>query len=255
MALCLCSSFSAFAANKAGDTTVTDKNGNEFTLSKPILYTMTADDLKGKIYDTDYSALYGYQNSFFEQVKDKTIYAVLADTLINTSDNTAFDGMGSFVGLTKHDNSYYATNDSGNGGDIWGSFLFDGPPSGGYFVVLPVVEAETLEEAYEAPWSDKLVFYVVGDNSTENPFTSLPEIKDVNFSDVADGAYYETSVKWAVSKNITSGTSETTFSPNSTCTVEQIITLLWRQNGQPEPKIENPFSDIKESDYFYKAAL
>lgn len=86
--------------------------------------------------------------------------------------------------------------------------------------------------------------------STTTPVTTAPE-----FSDVKATAYYADAVKWAIEKNITAGTSKTTFSPEQTCTTAQILTFLWRSQGQPEPTIKNPFSDIKESDYFYKAAL
>ena len=75
------------------------------------------------------------------------------------------------------------------------------------------------------------------------------------FSDVAANAYYAKAVKWAVENGITAGTSPTTFSPNNTCTTAQILTFLWRANGSPEPSIQNPFTDVKESDYFYKAAV
>ena len=75
------------------------------------------------------------------------------------------------------------------------------------------------------------------------------------FTDVKAGAYYADAVKWAVDRKITSGTSATTFSPDQTCTVAQILTFLWNANGQPEPTGRNPFSDISSGDYFYKAAV
>lgn len=75
------------------------------------------------------------------------------------------------------------------------------------------------------------------------------------FTDVPDGAYYKKAVTWAVEKNITSGTSATTFSPDTNCTKAQIITFLWRAMGSPEVKGSNPYSDVTESDYYYKAAL
>ena len=75
------------------------------------------------------------------------------------------------------------------------------------------------------------------------------------FTDIKAGAYYADAVKWAVEKKITSGTSKTTFSPNATCSKAQILTFLWRANGSPEPTAANPFTDIKTTDYFYKAAL
>ena len=75
------------------------------------------------------------------------------------------------------------------------------------------------------------------------------------FTDVKSTDYYSDAVQWAVEKNITSGTSKTTFSPNNTCSNAEILTFLWRANGSPEPTAANPFDDIKATDYFYKAAL
>lgn len=54
------------------------------------------------------------------------------------------------------------------------------------------------------------------------------------FSDVPHGAYYQDAVDWAVENDITSGTSDTEFSPNETCTRAQAVTFLWRANGQPD---------------------
>ena len=76
------------------------------------------------------------------------------------------------------------------------------------------------------------------------------------FSDVAKGAYYYDAVLWAVEKGITTGTTATTFSPNSTCTRGQVVTFLWRDAGAPHPMIFNiPFADVRESDYFSDAVL
>ncbi len=49
-----------------------------------------------------------------------------------------------------------------------------------------------------------------------------------SFADVKSGQFYTDAVKWAVGKNITSGTSSTTFSPNQSCTRGQIVTFLYR---------------------------
>ncbi len=76
------------------------------------------------------------------------------------------------------------------------------------------------------------------------------------FTDTEPSAFYYTPVLWAVSKGITKGTSRTTFSPDDTCTRGQIVTFLWRAMGSPKPKTAtNPFTDVKKSDFFYKAVL
>ena len=75
------------------------------------------------------------------------------------------------------------------------------------------------------------------------------------FTDVASTSPYAEAVQWAVEKKITAGTTATTFAPGATCTNAQILTSLWRAKGQPEPTIANPFTDVSESNYYYKAAL
>lgn len=85
------------------------------------------------------------------------------------------------------------------------------------------------------------------DSTTQNPFT-----------DVAEGKYYYNPVMWAYYHNpqITAGTSETTFSPNDTCTRAQIVTFLWRAAGSPEPTTtNNPFKDVTSDKYYYRAVL
>ncbi|MBQ9045313.1 MAG: S-layer homology domain-containing protein [Oscillospiraceae bacterium] len=78
------------------------------------------------------------------------------------------------------------------------------------------------------------------------------------FSDVVKGAYYFDPVLWAVNHDpqITKGTSDTTFSPDATCTRGQVVTFLWRAMGEPEPSTTvNKFVDVQTEDYFYKAVL
>ena len=83
---------------------------------------------------------------------------------------------------------------------------------------------------------------------TEQPATGT-------FTDVAATSPYAAAVKWAVEKNITAGTTATTFAPAATCTNAQILTFLWRASGQPEPAAANPFTDVAQTNYYYKAAL
>ena len=76
----------------------------------------------------------------------------------------------------------------------------------------------------------------------------------VAFTDAAnESAYYFEPVYWAVEDSITTGTSPTTFSPNDTCTREQIVTFLWRMMGQPEPGKQSNFTDVSKDKWYYKA--
>jgi len=77
-----------------------------------------------------------------------------------------------------------------------------------------------------------------------------------SFEDVPVGSYFFDPVEWAVEKRITAGTSATTFSPDNTVTRAEAVTFLWRAAGEPEPTATvNPFGDVTEADYFYKAVL
>ena len=56
-----------------------------------------------------------------------------------------------------------------------------------------------------------------------------PEVSGtMPFTDVEADTYYAKAVQWAVQQKITTGTSETTFSPMSDCTRGQIVTFLYR---------------------------
>lgn len=77
------------------------------------------------------------------------------------------------------------------------------------------------------------------------------------FYDVTDPSkYYFKHVYWAAENGITKGYQLEYFAPERNCTREQAMTFLWRMAGKPDPKnADNPFSDIKTSDYYYKAVL
>ena len=78
-----------------------------------------------------------------------------------------------------------------------------------------------------------------------NPFVDVPE----------DGFYYD-SVMWAVEKGITKGVDATHFAPDKNVTRAEVVTFLWRAAGSPEPTTTvNPFVDVVETDFFYKAVL
>ena len=75
------------------------------------------------------------------------------------------------------------------------------------------------------------------------------------FVDVPADAYYHDAVLWAVEQGITKGTSDTTFSPDATCTRGQIVTFLWRSQKSPSSGGVNPFTDVAADAYYANAVL
>ena len=82
-----------------------------------------------------------------------------------------------------------------------------------------------------------------------------PETRTMPFADAPAGSYYYDAVLWAVENGITKGTSDTTFSPNDTCTRAQIVSFLWRSEKTPVASSRNPFTDVKPGAYYLDAVL
>ena len=79
----------------------------------------------------------------------------------------------------------------------------------------------------------------------ENPFT-----------DVKSSNGFYNGIVWCYNKGITAGTSATTYSPNNNITRWQMILMFWRMQGKPKSSITtNPFTDVKTTASYYKAAL
>ncbi|MBQ4560936.1 MAG: S-layer homology domain-containing protein [Clostridia bacterium] len=76
------------------------------------------------------------------------------------------------------------------------------------------------------------------------------------FTDVKPADYFATPVQWALENGITAGVSADKFGPHNPCTRGQIVSFLYRAAGSPDiGAVANPFKDVKEADYFYKAVL
>ena len=132
------------------------------------------------------------------------------------------------------------------------TFMGDAPAlNNGVFSSFRDVTATAYYPAENVTWTQE-VMQDYGGNITWVAYDS----KSL-FTDVTKGAYYYDAVEWAVTNNITNGYgSDTIFNPDGTCTRGQVVTFLWRANGSPEPaSMNNPFTDVKSSDYYYKAVL
>ena len=84
---------------------------------------------------------------------------------------------------------------------------------------------------------------------------------ELPFTDVEAGKWYYDAVKYAYENELFSGTSKTTFEPNTTMTRAMVVKVLYNhylktRNGEkPEVKAENPFTDVKAGAWYYDAVL
>ena len=145
-----------------------------------------------------------------------------------------------------------------------------------YRVVVTVEDAETAPQGQvklSFPCAQEPKVYRVNDSGTKVTITGeykdgyyvfntsrlgLFAIVGGSFTDVPDGAYYEQAITWALTHQpqVTNGTGGGQFSPNATVDRGQTVTFLWRAAGCPEPTgTINPFTDVKSTDYYYKAVL
>ncbi len=80
-----------------------------------------------------------------------------------------------------------------------------------------------------------------------------PTGASMSFTDVAADSYYYNAVLWAVENGVTTGTSETTFSPDAPCDRGQIVTFLHRAMKSPAASAQSTFSDVAADAYYAQA--
>jgi len=116
-----------------------------------------------------------------------------------------------------------------------------GSPTSKAFLMNPYLDINEDAYYYQAALWAKERGMVQGSNFAPNTpctraatveyfwkYAGSKTVNNVPFSDVKSGSDLAKAVSWAVDYGITNGTSNTTFSPNNTCTRAQIVTFLHR---------------------------
>ncbi len=77
------------------------------------------------------------------------------------------------------------------------------------------------------------------------------------FDDVQDeNEFYYGPVYWAYDNKITTGVTQKLFKPNDPCSRGQIITFIWRAEGEPAvANKESKFKDVDAKEFYYKPML
>jgi len=76
-------------------------------------------------------------------------------------------------------------------------------------------------------------------------FNKPPSNSIVPFDDVPPGSFYFEPVRWMTGRAITTGTSTTTFSPDTPLTRAEFVTFLWRAVGRPAMTTPLKFDDVE----------
>ncbi len=116
--------------------------------------------------------------------------------------------------------------------------------------LVAVSAGSTILSGVVMPYGDRLEdveIIVRGKGSPDTPDVPQP------FVDVEASQYFYDAVLWALANKVTNGTSDTTFSPDASCTRGQVVTFLWRAAGRPASNISVPFTDINKDAYYYDA--
>ena len=74
------------------------------------------------------------------------------------------------------------------------------------------------------------------------------------FSDVAEDAWYSAAVEYVHRQGLMLGIADDRFSPDTELSRAMIVTILYRNEGEPDVSgLENPFSDILENEWYTDA--
>ncbi|MDR1821275.1 MAG: S-layer homology domain-containing protein [Oscillospiraceae bacterium] len=99
--------------------------------------------------------------------------------------------------------------------------------------------------------ADSLDSYILSkyNNSVDSGVKFSPQKND-NFSDVLNSEWYAQAVFFVVNSGFFSGTSSSTFSPDTSMTRAMLATVLWRVDGSPGGYERSTFADVSADAYY-----
>lgn len=216
-----------------GELTVLDKNGDEVKLTKKsdTKYTFTMPSGKVTI-EATFAEIVEFENPFVDVAEGKYYY----DAVLWAAENGITGGTTAttFEPATTCTRAQTVTF-------LWRAAGSPEPES----TVMPFTDVAEGSYYYDAVmWAVENGITTGTSATTFSPNATVTRAQNVtflwrwaespaaeqanSFVDVAADAYYNGAVAWAAEEGITSGTSETTFSPNDPCLRSQIVTFLYR---------------------------
>lgn len=80
-----------------------------------------------------------------------------------------------------------------------------------------------------------------------------PEARENPFQDVSAASPFYQAILWAREKGVTAGARDGAFQPGTPCTNAQVVTFLWRAEGEPAARGESPLASRYPGQYFTEA--
>ncbi len=80
-------------------------------------------------------------------------------------------------------------------------------------------------------------------------------IKELPFTDVQSGSWYEPYVRYVYEKGIMTGLNETHFGPEQTICRAQFAVMLYRMAGNPKTEFKNTFKDVADGQFYTDAVM
>lgn len=75
------------------------------------------------------------------------------------------------------------------------------------------------------------------------------------FTDLNPGSWYHEYTDFVISRGLMTGASSTAFNPGGNLTRGQLVTILYRMEGEPAVDAENPFTDVPAGKFYTEAVL
>ena len=78
-------------------------------------------------------------------------------------------------------------------------------------------------------------------------------LDELPFDDVESGSWYQDAVEYVSQEGLMTGTGDRQFSPGTDLTRAQLVTILWRMQGQPAGSGSPAFDDVDEGAWYTEA--
>ena len=93
------------------------------------------------------------------------------------------------------------------------------------------------------------------ENEEEKNEEEIPGESTMSFTDVSETEWYYDDVKFVVESGLMNGMGEETFEPESLLTRGMLVTILYRNEGEPPVNRSIPFQDIDLPSYYRDAVI